>query len=290
MIIDCHYHIDTRMLPVDDLLRKMDAAGIDKVALMAPLNDPIPEPPAIMVSALQFFLMHRSLRWIGRLGATRFTKDGDFKLPNGVAHIYRDVDNGLVFQAVAAHPDRFLGWIFVNPRSDNDMVSEFEKWRGQPGVVGVKAHPSWHRYPPKELAPVAERCAEVGLPLLIHAGFGEHGDFESLLAQVPNLKLILAHAGFPLFGDCWDAIKKYDTVFVDLSATSFVSEKALKAAVEYLGVERCFFGTDGPYGSHGADGTFDPGCIKQRIERNFPDTSTRAMLLGDNFAACAQIS
>lgn len=289
MVIDCHYHIDTRMLPVDDLLRKMDTAGIDKVALMAPLNDPFPEPPAVLVGLMQYCLGHRSLRWMARMGATRFTKDGGVKLPGGTFAIYADPPNETVFETVDQYPDRFYGWVFVNPRGKVDPVAEFERWRGHPGVIGVKAHPFWHQYPPAELLPVAKQAATAGLPLLIHTGFGKNGDFMPLVEQAPGLKLVLAHAGFPLYADIWGTIKACETIFVDLSQTSYINASLLEKAVHYLGEERCFFGTDGPFGYHEDDGTFDLGYFKRIIEDLFPDAATRAKLLGGNFASCAQI-
>ena len=45
-----------------------------------------------------------------------------------------------------AHPDRFWGWVFVNPRAA-DPQAELERWAGEPGWIGVKAHPFWHRWP-----------------------------------------------------------------------------------------------------------------------------------------------
>jgi hypothetical protein len=38
MIIDCHYHLERRLLSDDFLLRKMDECEVDKVALMGVIN------------------------------------------------------------------------------------------------------------------------------------------------------------------------------------------------------------------------------------------------------------
>jgi len=51
-------------------------------------------------------------------------------------------------------------------------------------------------------------------------------------------------------------------VYVDLSQTSYVSERATRDVVAYLGVERCLYGTDGPFGFHGGDGLFDYDFLK----------------------------
>ena len=288
MVIDCHYHLEERLVPVDELIRKMDAAGVEKIALMGCLNDPFPEPPRVMISILQQLLVHRPLRPIGKMLVADFTKNG-IKILGKEYLVYSDPDNAAVFDAVKKHPDRFLGWIFVNPRGTSDQVAEFEKWRKTKGVVGVKAHCFWHHFAPIELKPVAEKVAAAGLPLIVHFGFGPEGDYAALLKAVPGLKLIMAHTGFPGYSDTWREIKKWKNVFVDLSQTSYVGPRTLRAAVEYLGVDRCLFGTDGPYGFHGPDGTIDYGLIKRRIESAFPEAGTRRRLLGDNFREIARL-
>lgn len=286
MVIDCHYHVDERILPVSMLLRQMDVCGVDRIALMACLNVPIPEVASVLTRLLLFGLSHRALRPFARLLAAHFTPAGDIVVLGKTYHIYPDPDNDAVFRTVAAHPDRFLGWVFINPHGQNDPVAELKRWEDHPAFVGVKAHPFWHRYPPVDLAPVAARLAALCKPLLIHAGFGAHGDFLPLVRTVPGLKLILAHAGFPTYAETWEAIQ--DTrICVDLSQTYYVNDVLTRAAVAALGPERCLFGTDGPYGFADAQGIYDYGFIKRRLERLFPDRSVLAKLLGGNFRALA---
>ena len=289
MIIDCHFHLEERLLTMDQMLKKMDACGIDKTGLMAPMVDPMPEAGALLIQLFHFLLFHRSTRWLAQILAARFTEAGAIKLPAGTFPVYPDPDNSLVFDAVDKHPDRFFGWIFVNPRGKNDPVAEYDRWKDHPGAVGVKAHPFWHRYPPRELAPVARKATADGRPLLIHVGFGEHGRFEDLVNQVPGLKLILAHAGFPEYADTWPKIAGNKNILVDVSQTSYVGEKILARVVRALGVDRCCYGTDGPFGFHDEHHTFDMCLIRNRIENLLPDPEDRRKILGDNFAAFANI-
>jgi len=44
-----------------------------------------------------------------------------------------------------------------------------------------------------------------------------------------------------------------------------------------------------PFGFPAADGKFDYGFLKRRIERLFPDPGMRRLLLSENFAALAGI-
>lgn len=283
MIIDCHYHLEPRLQPVEDLLRQMDQYEIERTVLMAAMLDPLPHTPNHIQYLLRFLLTHSSLRFLAKRLITRFTPEGNIKLPAGVFKIYREPDNTPVFQTVEAYSDRFWGWVFVNPRGQKPALAEYELWRRHWGFVGVKAHPCWHCYPPSELIPIAEKLEQDRKPLLIHAGFDTHGDYQPLLNAVPNLKLILAHAGFPLFAQTWNHIRQFNNVYVDLSQSVYLDEKITRQAAAAVGVDRCLFGTDGPYGELNAQGMFDNGFLKRRIERLFPDQQIRQRLLGENF-------
>jgi predicted TIM-barrel fold metal-dependent hydrolase len=237
----------------------------------------------------RFSLTHRTFRFLAKILAANFTPEGDIKIPAGIFEIYRNPQNEPVFQAIEDNPDRFLGWVFVNPRGDTDQVQELNKWKDNAGFVGVKAHPFWHRYPPAELLPVAVELARTGKPLLIHAGFDAHGEYDVLLREVPDLKLVLAHAGFPLYADTWKKIRNNKNVYVDLSQSIYLNAHTTRQAVENLGAERVLFGTDGPYGVHGDDDLFDYAFLKRRIEGLFPDKATQKKILGENFMEIAAL-
>lgn len=283
MIIDCHYHFDHKLLAENALLKKMDECEVDKVALMGVINEPIPKPPEFLLRIFRFSWSHRSFRFIAKAMSNSFTPEGDIKLPTGIFKIFPNPNNEAIFQAIDNNPNRFLGWVFVNPRGEKDQVQELDNWKNHPGFIGVKAHPFWHRYEPIELLPVAEQLSKNGKPLLIHAGYGSHGNYDILLKKLPDLKLLLAHAGFPLYSETWNIIKNYKNVYIDLSQSSYLNDRMTKEAIDFLGVEKCLFGTDGPYGVHGTDDLFDYSFIKRRIEKLFPDKEIKKRLLGENF-------
>jgi len=68
------------------------------------------------------------------------TRGGDLRLGGATYAIYPRPDNASVAAVVRAHPDRFLGWIFLNPRAAVGL-DELERWRTVPGMIGVKLHP-----------------------------------------------------------------------------------------------------------------------------------------------------
>ncbi|MBN2160822.1 MAG: amidohydrolase family protein [Spirochaetes bacterium] len=289
MVVDCHCHLDERMLKTDELIERMERAGVDRNAIIATVVDPLPETPPVLINMLHFLLRRSYLRDMGKMFCANLTDDGGINILGKTYTIYSDPDNKSVFDAVKSYPDKFYGWVFVNPRGKNDPIQEIQKWIDTPGCVGIKAHPFWHRYPPAELLPVAEMAVRLKKPLLIHVGFKEHGDFMILSDRFPELKLLLAHAGFPCYGDTWKIIKERKNICVDLSATAYVGEKIARDVVAYLGADRCFYGTDGPYGPCTPDEKYDYGYLKRRIEKLFPDEKTKSMILGENFMRFAGI-
>ncbi len=158
MIIDCHYHLETRIVPLEELIQNMDNCGIDRTVLMAPMVEPFPEPAPFLVGLLQFFLTQRAFRRIGKALVANFTSDGDVRILGRAYRIEKEMNNEIVFETVRKYPDRFFGWVFVNPLSTKDPVKELEKYSGEPGFAGVKAHPFWHHYEPVKLLPVAEQA------------------------------------------------------------------------------------------------------------------------------------
>jgi uncharacterized protein len=286
MVIDCHYHHTPDMISTDELITAMDRNGIEKVALMAPMCGPVPEISDFLLALMRACIKRPLLRWLPKKIITKFTKEGNLELPSGIITVCQEPDNGSVFTLADQYPDRFLAWCLVNPNSPIDPAAEYERWENHPACVGVKAHPFWHRYAPMALSSVAGRLVKAGKPLIMHLGFDGHGDVLALSKAFPKLKIILAHAGFPRYKDTWKAIKGMNNIWLDLSATSYVDEAIMKEVVNYLGVDRCLYGSDGPFGSNGADGQFDHGVIKRRIQTIFPDPDIQKSLLGDNFLAC----
>ena len=283
MVIDCHYHLETRMQSIENLILKMELNGIEKTALIPIICDVPPELTSFTLKLFHMILFHKLTRPFALKFVSSFTPEGDLILQNKHIKLYKDFDNESVAKAIKSYPDKFYGWIFVNPKGNNDQVDEYNKWRRYSGFIGVKAHPYWNQYQLKELLPVAHLAAQDGRPLLIHAGLDDDDKIEAFTKAVPNLKLILAHAGFPGYSDTWRKVCDNENVFVDLCANAYVNEKTTKQAVDYLGAERCLFGTDGPYGFHSDDGFFDNGFIKRRIELLFQDQGIQNKILGDNF-------
>lgn len=283
MIIDSHAHLEPRMLEPAALLRKMDAAGIDRVVLIAPINDLLPDVPERLLAVARRLSRGR----LGRLlteafHRTTLTRTGDLRLSGRIVHIEKRPDNAPVAALCARHPARFSGWIFLSPKDDPRVLDELERWRAEPGMVGIKLHPHWHDYRSELCVPILRRAEELHLPVLVHLGFRQRGDYRALAERCPGVKLVAAHGGFPHFDDLWRGARRLRNLTVDLSSP-YLDERLARAAVAALGPERCLYGTDAPYGFHGADGSYDYGAIRGWIERMPVSSRSRDRMLGETF-------
>ncbi|MFT5432126.1 MAG: putative TIM-barrel fold metal-dependent hydrolase [Myxococcota bacterium] len=283
MRIDAHAHFEPRMLELDRLIAKLDDVGVGKVALIPALNDPLPKTPERLLAVVRRLMQSSVTRPLAELiHRTTLTRDGDLKLSREVYRIYAQPDNGAVADAIRLYPDRLMGWIFLNPKGNPAVLEQLERWRAEPGMIGVKLHPHWHDYRTDLLHPLLARVEELGLPVLIHLGFGPRGDYRALLDRYPRLRMIAAHAGFPFYQSMFKHAGDHPNLMVDLSSP-YIDEALTRRAVAALGPERCLYGTDAPYGFHAEDDSYDYSEICGWIERLPISSAEQERVFGGNF-------
>lgn len=279
--IDAHAHLDERMLRVPQMLAQMQERGVDRVVLIPCMNDPLPHTPKALLWTVRRLLCSPLHRVAGAIHRSTMTDDGNLKLSGKRYRIYSRPDNATVAEALAAHPEHFLGWIFLNPRLP-DHLEELERWRQVPGFVGVKLHPHWHDWPIELALPIARRCEALGLPILIHLGFGAGGRWQVLADACPKLRLVFAHAGIPHFQRMWHGIAGDRRLFLDVSSP-YLDEGLVREAVRAVGAERVLYGTDAPYGFvDPVHQGYDYGAILGWVQR-LPNRAVEIeRMLGDN--------
>jgi uncharacterized protein len=112
-----------------------------------------------------------------------------------------EAGNREMYEAVTSHPGRLYGYVVVRPDApEREQLDELEKYRGRPGILGVKIHPDMHSSRPADPGydPVYHWCAEYGYPLLSHTwGEANIDDFRAVTGRVPGLEVLLGHSGGP---------------------------------------------------------------------------------------------
>ncbi|MEM1569478.1 MAG: amidohydrolase family protein [Candidatus Bathyarchaeia archaeon] len=175
------YHIGTAIQPLDALIKMLKAAGIDKAVLLsiATLEDTMP--------------------------------------PNESIKTLVEKGKGM-----------FIGFAGLNPAKGDEAIDALEKAHSE-GFKGVKLYPPLQGFKPndRKLYTFYERAQHLNMPLLFHTGVSwirrvelahcHPLEIEDVVVNFPDLKVILAHMGFPWVWEAAMIAVKYENVYLDLS-------------------------------------------------------------------------
>lgn len=154
--------------------------------------------------------------------------------------------NRTVAAAAGRWPARIIPFCRVDPRRAG--AAEAILRSASDGAVGLKLHPVAQRFRPEDPAVVVvvRMAAELGWPVLIHAGFGARalaGPIRALADAAPDATLILAHGGR---GDA----RALRAAFADRPRVLYDTSLASLPDLVDTPPERLCFGSDRPYGEH----------------------------------------
>lgn len=163
---------------------------------------------------------------------------------------------------VADYPN-VITFVGIDPRRGETGLKELERAVNEKGCRGWKMYPPNGFYPDdKEFDPFYELCIDLGIPILIHQGFAprfKHVKYarpvyvDRVAADFPDLKIILAHVGFPWKDETLMIASKNPNVSVDVSGWQYASSVPMKiyqmiadAKLMRVFPNRMLFGSDYP--------------------------------------------
>ncbi len=242
-IVDIHVHIQ----PWDQLKR-------DVAAMMRRGRQDLPliEKLIADASALMSFLDEQGIARVGLINYPSHDLMGFDEGVNDFVAAYRD-----------RHPDRILAFGGMHPRFVKDPRAEARRMLQELRLDGVKIHPPHQLVHCNDyevgggaLRILYEACEAAGVPVMIHTGtsvfpgargkYGDPMDADDVAVDFPELRIILAHAGRPLWMDtAVHLARRHRHVYLDLSG---IPPRSL---LEYLPdleriASKCLFGTDWP--------------------------------------------
>ena len=210
---------------------------------------------------------------------------------------FDDTTKDFVAKYCKAAPDRLIPVGGIHPRLSKDPKGEMKHLLENLGIRVVKIHPPHQGVHPNayldgnEILPVLyETCQKNGIPVMIHTGtsvfpgarskYGDPLGVEDVAIDFPDLTLILAHAGRPLWGEAaFFLARRFPNVHLDLSSIPPQSVLKFLPRLEEISGQ-VLFGTDWP-----APGV--PG-IRENVDAfrklPIPETAMRR-ILHDNAAA-----
>jgi predicted TIM-barrel fold metal-dependent hydrolase len=169
--------------------------------------------------------------------------EGDHKLGN--LHAY---------EAAQKYPGRVYGLLVLNPHKPEEADGEIKKYYHLPEFLGVKVHPSGHKYPLTGDAymEIFEKLEKRGGFVLTHtwedSGYNDAAACEQVLKTFPSLNFILAHS-LGVRNGVYKAIalaNHYENAYLDTCGFEF-SHVSIEILMRKTAQEKVFYGSDVPY-------------------------------------------
>ena len=156
-------------------------------------------------------------------------------------------------QKTAEKEERIFFWTVLDPLDKNSYL-QAEKMLKSPKCLGIKIHSVCHNYDILEYGSEIFDFAN-GMKAWILMHNDKILSMPALADDNPDMKLIIAHLGTL---DHIEAIKKakHGNIYTDTSGMASNKNNIIEYAVENVGAEKIFFGTD----------TYSCGFQKGRIE------------------------
>ncbi|RKX65231.1 hypothetical protein DRP44_06775 [candidate division TA06 bacterium] len=178
-----------------------------------------------------------------------------------VLPIYPEIPNKFVADACKKYPDKLIGFASVNPLEGVKAAEILEKDVKRYNLKGLKLHPRLQDFDLKDprLIPIFQKCAELKIPVVVDAFPGINlSNNESIpvligriASTVPDVNIIIAHAGGYKILDTLFVAKSYENIYLDISYTPFYFqgssiERDIKFVIKKIGANRCIYGSDHP--------------------------------------------
>jgi predicted TIM-barrel fold metal-dependent hydrolase len=220
-------------------------------------------------------------------------------------------DEASVAAALAAHPDRFVGFFMLDPTREDapDRIA----WALAHGLRGICLFPAMHRYPlfsPDVARVFAMAAASPGTALFVHCGvlsvgartklglpspfeirFGNPLDLQAVALAHPRVPVIVPHFGAGMFREALMAAQACPTVHLDTSSSNawirftpgLTLADVFRTTIDVVGADRLLFGTDSSFFPRG----WQPGILAAQVEALDAAGATpeqSRLILGGNFA------
>jgi len=169
------------------------------------------------------------------------------------------VSNESVAEAVAAYPERLIGFASVDPHKGVVARRELRRAVDELGLKGLKVLPHLVELRPndREMYPLYEEAQILGIPVLFHSGTQFHAgtkikycrpiDIDEVAVDFPELKLIIAHFGWPWYEEAMAVCQRNPNVFFNIAgwAPRHIPEFVIRYMDRVL-KDKALFGSDYP--------------------------------------------
>ena len=176
--------------------------------------------------------------------------------------------NEHVRKEIGKAPDKLIGFCTVHPLGGGESVEILKAHIEKGGFRGLKLHPCIQEFYPNDerVFPLYETMQQYGLPILFHTGglgipsfrdaFGRPDLLDDVACRYPELPILMGHAGRIWYDETAMLLRKYGTVYADISTNLGRSKKHASGPMQWLltrvkvwagSFDRILFGSDYPF-------------------------------------------
>jgi hypothetical protein len=162
--------------------------------------------------------------------------------------------NAEVAEVLRTYPQRFRGYVTVNPRPPGEALRELERWSHFHHPPLIKLHPDLHQYPANgdHYRPIWDFANQTRAVVLVHTWESDPNCGPLLLGPIahefPRAKIILGHSGATWRGyeQSFEVAAGTSNTFLDITGSQS-HRTIIERAVARLGAHRVLFGSDMPF-------------------------------------------
>jgi len=174
-------------------------------------------------------------------------------------YLEADIPNRFVADYVRQHPTKLIGVAGIDPTNLTEATEALTAAHEQFGMKGITVSPAAQDFHPADsrAMQVYAEAAKLRMPVFVHQGihfsvaskmeFARPVMLDEVARDLPNLKLVVAHLGYPWVEECIVLLGKHPNVYADISALMhrpWQAYNALLSAYQYGVMDKLLFGSD----------------------------------------------
>jgi predicted TIM-barrel fold metal-dependent hydrolase len=194
-------------------------------------------------------------------------------------------DNDIIDEAVAAHPERLIPFMAINPWHGEKAVAEIHR-RADLGFKGVKVHPTIHGYHLSDfdlVGPIFDAIRERQLLVISHGAsdlYNAPPEFAAIASAYPDIPFLMAHSGtFWSHEQAVNLALEIPNLYLE---TARVPVYEIAYSVRRLGPEKVIWGTDSPFVNY----TFE----YEKMEKVVDSEEARLLMCGGNLQGLLRLA
>ena len=166
-----------------------------------------------------------------------------------------------VAEIVNKYPDRFSGLAGIDPWEGMEGVKALESAVKEMGFIGAHMYPHWFRMEPdhRKYYPFYAKCVELDIPIQMQVGHcliyiadrpplqsvGRPITLDTIACDLPDLKLIGIHTGYPWVEEMISVANKHPNVYIGCDAyTPKYWKPEFVHFINSYGQNKVLFGSD----------------------------------------------